>query len=89
MMKEELLERIEKMTGEEDFESYLFISDKGVSTNADYVTAATLLTTLMKNLLDNGFDVEDLHKAVKLAQMNEKEMLSELKEKLEKLLGEE
>lgn len=87
-VKEEILERIDSFTEKGDLECYMIVCNAGVSVHGDTSELLTLLTALQKRLIELGVDKELVEKTMKLAVMDDKEILKELKDKLIKMCEE-
>lgn len=85
--KKELLERIERHTEEEDFECYMLVTDKGISVNGNTAELLTLLSSLEKRLMELGIAEELIKEATRIAFLEPKDVLLELKGKLNEMLG--
>lgn len=77
--KEELIERVNELTSDNDLEYYIVISDKGVSINGSKAEICTLITSLLNYCLNkNILSEESIDKICELAKMNRKELRKEL-----------
>ena len=86
-MKKELLERLEDFK-DEDINYYIFVSDTGVLTHSDFKETLTLVTALLKSLIENNMPEDALEECFRIAKMSDKELLLEVKNKLEKIMEE-
>lgn len=77
--KEELIERVNELTSDNDLEYYILISDKGVSINGSRVHVCTLITSLLNYCIEKDVLKEkDIDKICELGKMNRKEIRKEL-----------
>lgn len=86
-MKKELLERLEDFKNE-DINYYMLVSDAGVLTHSDFKQTLTLVTTLLKSLMEHNMPEDALKECFRIAKMSDKELLLEVKNKLDKLMEE-
>ena len=98
--KKELIERVNKMTDEDDFEFYILVSDKGCSVNGSKSEIKSMLCALLEDLKNKGAldndDIEQICSAGKdgikgvikttLSSIKDKSKADSMKEVLEDFL---
>ena len=81
-MKKELLDFVNEL---DDVKYYLCITESGIAKQGNFPETCTLLTMIMKQLMQTGLDEEDILRCLEIAKMSDKSLMEELKRKAEKL----